>query len=598
MRHISYQLKGQPIAIHVLEDPKDVDEFTTWIRQRQLVGFDTEATGLDWWNAGRGFRLRLVQFGTESEAYVIPVELGEPFAQAVRDALSTVEYLVAHNGTYDLHVIEACLGIPMEELAPRMWDTKILAHLVDPRAVKEGGPGLKLEELTKHYICKTTADEVKGSMAVLARQYKTTKGKVWELVDLLDPHFLLYAGMDPVLAYRLFRILYPLVPTRSKVSGLIGWEHRLAHITAKIERTGYLVDEEYAEARVAELRAEEEKWVEVARSWGVENINSDKQLAEAFQRLGYRLTKRTPKGNIAMDSEVLDSIDHPLAEAVKKATKAAKWRKTWFENALNGRDAEGRVRASINSIAARTARMTITGSVPAQTFPAGTGYVRRMFLAEEGHVSVTIDFANMELRFTAAESRDPVMVDAFLSDRDLHQITADAAGVSRKTGKQANFLTVFGGGWKALMANAGVTEEVARKTIDAFNQTYKYVGKLSKKLTAEARRNGYIFTVTGRKLPVDKHRAYSAFSYYIQSGSRDITARAVINLDRAGFTPWIRLIIHDEIVFSFPQERAEELARQAAKIMEFTVKGVVIPAEGEIGDRSWGSILDLEDSKH
>jgi DNA polymerase-1 len=97
---------------------------------------------------------------------------------------------------------------------------------------------------------------------------------------------------------------------------------------------------------------------------------------------------------------------------------------------------------------------------------------------------------------------------------------------------------------------------------------------------------------------VDKSRAYAALNYYIQSGSRDITARAVLNLDKAGFTPWIRLVIHDEIVFSFPKERAKELTEQAARIMEFTVKGVLVPAEGEIGDRSWGSILDMEESKH
>jgi DNA polymerase-1 len=115
---------------------------------------------------------------------------------------------------------------------------------------------------------------------------------------------------------------------------------------------------------------------------------------------------------------------------------------------------------------------------------------------------------------------------------------------------------------------------------------------------SEAKRFGFIYTVTGRRLPVDKSRAYAALNYYIQSGSRDITARAVLNLDKAGFTPWIRLVIHDEIVFSFPKERAKELTEQAARIMEFTVKGVLVPAEGEIGDRSWGSILDMEESKH
>ncbi|MYX26021.1 DNA polymerase [Streptomyces sp. SID8381] len=598
MQVITYKIKRQTVRINVARTTWDLDRFIDFIEANPVLGFDTETTGLDWWNSDCGFRVRLVQFGNGIESWVLPVEVNPEFIAATIWALRKARWLVAHNGTFDRHVCERTLGVPLEELAPRMFDTKILAHLVDPRQVKEGGPGLKLEELIKFYVDPVAADEVKGSMTQIAKRYKVKKADIWPVVRTFDEEYLLYAGTDPIWAYRLLHILLPKVPARSKAKGLIGWEHRLAHVMAKTERTGYLVDEAYAEMRIAELKAEEAKWVEVARSFGIENVNSNAQLIDAFQRFGFKLTKRTKKGNFAMDAEVLDSIDHPLAEAVKKATKAQKWRTTWFENALNGRDPEGRVHASVNPLQARTARMSITGSVPAQTFPAGTSYVRNMFVAEEGHVSVSIDFGNMELRFLAAESRDPVMMDAFLNDKDLHQITADAAGVDRKTGKQANFLTVFGGGWKALMTNAGVTEQVARRTIKAFNDTYQWVGKLSKKLMAEARRYGYIYTVTGRRLPVDRDRAYAALNYYIQSGSRDITARAVLNLDAAGFTPWIRLVIHDEIVFSFPKERAKELTERAARIMEFTVKGVLIPAEGEIGDRSWGSILDLEDSKH
>ncbi|MFE9455951.1 DNA polymerase [Streptomyces californicus] len=597
MLKLSYTIKRQTVKINVCETPWDLDRFIDFVEANPALGWDSETTGLDWWNADRGFRVRHVQFGNAHESWVLPVEYNPQFVAAAIWAIRKARILIAHNGTFDQHVSEACLGIPLEEIAPKLLDTKIFAHLVDPRAVKEGGPGLKLEELTKHYIDLTLAEEVKGSMREIAKRYKVKKEDIWPIVRTFDPEFLLYSGMDPVIAFRLFHVLYPMVPARSRRKGLIGWEHRLAHVTAKIERTGYLVDEAYAEMRIAELLAEETKWLAIAEQW-VENVNSNQQLVVAFQKLGFKLTKRTKKGNLAMDAEVLDAIDHPLAEAVKKATKAAKWRKTWFENALNGRDSQGRVHPSVNSIQARTARMSITGSVPAQTFPSGDGYVRSMFLAEEGHVSVSIDFGNMELRFLAAESKDPVMVDAFLNGKDLHQITADAAKVPRKVGKMGNFLIVFGGGWKALMEQAGVTAAVAKKTIEAFGSTYTWVDKLAKKLSQQARRYGGIYTVTGRWLPVDRDRAYAALNYYIQSGSRDITARALLNLDAAGLTPYMRLPIHDEIVFSFPKDKAKELTEKAARIMEFTVKGVLIPAEGEIGDRSWGSVLDLEDSKH
>lgn len=604
MRNLSYRIKGQPVLIHVVESEQDIPQFEDWISRHRIAGFDTETTGLNWWDAGRGFRIRLAQFGNGAETWVIPVERGPSFRAVVVEALHRLEWLVAHNGTFDLHVVEACLGIPMEELAPKMWDTSLLAHLVDPRGVKEKGPGLKLEELVKFYIDQQTAEEVKGSMTAIAKRYKTTKEKIWALVELFDEEYLLYAGMDPALAYRLFQLLYRLVPIRSKERGLIGWEHRLSHVTAKLERTGYLIDVGYAERRCEELTAEEEKWKAVAKTFGVENPNSNQQLIEAFQGFGVKLTKRTkpsknhPNGQLAMDDDVLSGVGHPLADAVIKAKKAGKWRKTWFERALNGRDSDDRVHASINSLQARTSRMSISGSIPAQTFPSGDGYVRHTFLADEGHVSCSIDFGNMELRYLAAFSRDSTMLDAFLSGKDLHQITADAAGVVRKIGKMANFLTVYGGGWAALMEQANVDEETARRVLDAFNETYPGVGAFGKKLAAEARKTGYVWTATGRRLPVDPGKWFRALNYFIQGGSRDVTARALLKLDAAGFTPYMRLPVHDEIVFSFPEREAAELSQEAARLMEFPVQGLLIPADAEIGGRSWGSILDLANSKH
>ncbi|MFI5877565.1 DNA polymerase [Streptomyces sp. NPDC051445] len=602
MIHLAYQLQGQPISIRVVESERDLSEFEEFVSRHRILGFDTETTGLDWWSGS--FRCRLAQFGTGSETWVLPVEKGPAFAEAVRRALLRLEWLVAHNGTFDLHVVEQTLGIPMEELAPKMWDTSLLAHLVDPRAVKERGPGLKLEELVKFYLDAAAADEVKGSMTAIAKRYKTTKEKIWSLVELFDEEYLLYAGMDPAWAYRLFQILYKLVPFRSKERGLIGWEHRLAHVTAKLERTGYLLDVEYAEMRCAELSAEEERWTTVAKTFGVENPNSAQQLIDVFQSFGVKLTKRTkpsknhPNGQLAMDDDVLSGLKHPLADAVIKSRKAGKWRKTWFERALNGRDSQNRVHASVNSLQARTSRMSISGSIPAQTFPSGDGYVRHMFLADEGHVSCSIDFGNMELRYLAAFSRDPRMLGAFVGGEDLHQITADAAGVPRKVGKMANFLTVYGGGWAALMEQANVDEETARAVLKAFSDTYPGVGAFGRKLADEAKKTGYVWTATGRRLPVDPGKWFRALNYFIQGGSRDVTARALLELDKAGFTPFMRLPIHDEIVFSFPAKEAKEMAREAARIMQFPVQGLLIPADAEIGGRSWGSVLELEESKH
>ena len=112
------------------------------------------------------------------------------------------------------------VGYTLEELAPKMLDTKIVCHLVDPRQVKEGGAGLKLEELTAFYIDPLVAQEVKGSMGQIAKRFRVKKEDVWPVVDIFDPEYLLYAGMDPILAFRLFHIVYPKIPARSRRRGL------------------------------------------------------------------------------------------------------------------------------------------------------------------------------------------------------------------------------------------------------------------------------------------------------------------------------------------------------------------------------------------
>ncbi|MEU3351269.1 DNA polymerase [Streptomyces sp. NPDC037389] len=599
MRLITHPINGQQIRIHVVETEADLPAFEAFVQEhRELLGWDTETTGLDWWNASRGFRCRLAQFGTATESYVLPVELGPAFEAAARWALQTARRLVAHNGTFDMHVAENCLGVPLEELAPKSWDTKLYAHLVDPRAAKESGPGLKLEELVKHYICETVATEVKGSMAAIAKELKVKKDDVWSAVPVDHHGYNLYAGMDPVLTVWLLEILKPKVPHRSRRRGLISWEHRLAHITAKIERTGYLLDQAYAQSKSDELHQQQLKWEAVARLEGVDNVNANAQIITALQERGITLTKKTKKGNVCVDDEVLTSIGIPLTEAIIQAKKAKKWKATWFDRALEGQDQDSRVHATINSCQARSARMTITGALPAQTLPAGDSYVRHCFLAEPGHVTVSSDYGNMELRVLAAFSGDPTMLNAFHQGLDLHQITADAAGVDRKAGKGTNFTVCFGGGWRAIVEQYGVAEAEAKKAVKAFWETYPGVKRFADRLQREARRTGFIYTGTGRRIPVDRNRVYAALNYFIQSTSRDITARALIELDRAGYAEFVRVPIHDELVFSFPADQAEELAEKTARIMETAINGLLIPVDSEIGGRSWGSVLDLEASKH
>lgn len=594
-----HKVAGEPVQINVVENEDDLPAFRNFIRENLgLIGFDTETTGLGIY--GAGFRLRLVQFGTGTTSFVVPTERGPRFEEDARLALQGVKHVVAHNASYDLQVIEQTLGIPMEQMWPKTTDTRILAHLVDPRGREEGGIGHSLADLTRHYIDAGVADGVKSLMRELAKKYKTTKEKVWAAVPFEDPDYQLYAGMDPILAYRLRSRLADLVPARSKP--LIEFEHQVAEVCAAMERTGFLLDVEYTQALSEKLTQRQEWFTEIAAQYGCENVNATEQVADVLEAQGVVIPGRTPTGRRKVDKVLLDSLverGDKFAQAVVEAKKARKWRETWVNKFLSTRDGDDRCHASINALRARTARMSITG-IPAQTLPSKDHLIRRCFLADEGHLTATIDYKAQELRVLASLAGDEAMISIFRTEGDLHDMTAAAAFGPNFTKQQrgyakiVNFGRVYGGGVGTVAEQTGLDRQTAKRVLDAFDAAYPRVTELSKRLQREARQNGCIYTPTGRRLPVDPTRAYSALNYLIQSSSRDVTGRALVRLHDAGYTPYLRLPIHDEVLASVPNAAAEWGAGEIGRIMAEQMGEVLIDTDPEVGGRSWGSLYGAD----
>lgn len=584
-----HKVDSQPVVINVVETVDDLQEFRDFIKTNiNGLAVDSETTGLDIYSDE--FRLRVVQFGTIDEAWVVPVERGEWLAKNAASALRALKNLVFHNASYDLQVFQRCLGVPMDVLWPKVHDTKILAHLVDPRGREEGGTGHSLEDLTRRYIDAEVADNVKTLMVDLARAHKTTKDKIWRLVEFDDPHYQLYAGMDTILASRLFRTLRPLVPSVSVK--LIESERRLAQVCARLEQQGFLLDVPYTKLLSHQLIDTELAFAWKASQLGCENVFSTEQVADVLESRGVRIPERTPSGRRKVDKKLLEKLiadGDEFAEAVFEVKRARKWRTTWVDGFLSRADSEGRCHASINPLRARTARMSITG-IPAQTLPAGDHAVRKCFVAERGHLICSVDYQAQELRVLAALSGDQVMQKAFKENADLHQITADASGVDRKIGKMVNFAYVYGSGPRNIAEQAGIDVDTAKKVIAGFEKSYPKVKELSQRLQNMARQGGMITTPFGRQLPVDKDRPYAALNYMVQSSSRDITANALLRLDQAGFTPYIRLPIHDEILASVPESKAQWGANKIGEIMACDFRGVHIGTDAEVGGRSWGSL--------
>lgn len=616
MRTFPYSVAGEPVTVHVPEDADDLSQFMDWMREasrRGPVGLDTETSGLDVFSPG--YRLRTVQFGDRSTAWVIHWERGGLFASVARIALENTRKFIIHNAPFDWLVLDRHAGVPVESLAPRTIDTRIKAALLDPRQPQEGGVGAALKPLSAYYV-DPAAPDTQGDLTAVFRSLGLTKATGWAGISLDHPTFNLYAGLDVVYASRLDPILTNQLAHVGVRDALTEYEHEIARVCTLMQRRGIVLDLDYTRELDTILAREADEYAEVAARYGVESVNSTRQIAEALEGMGERLTERTASGAVKVDKAVLLSLadrdlqwerlgvrtPNPLAEAVLRSKRSGKWRTSYAATFLETVDASGRVHPWINTLAARTGRMAVTR--PAlQTLPSSDAMIRRCLLADEGEVIVSTDFQAVEMRVLAALARVARMVDGFVNggaDFDIHQFTAElikgpgATKRDRKLFKSAGFGKVYGGGIATLARQTGASEDEIRRAVTAYDRLYPEIKRASHRWQREARANGMVLvSATGRRLPLDRERMYSVVNYACQSAARDLLGQALLDAEDAGVLDALRLPIHDELLASVPEGEAADYAREFERIMTMSLYGVPIVAAAEIGGRSWGSLYDM-----
>ncbi|WP_205519126.1 DNA polymerase [Streptomyces olivoreticuli] len=596
-----------------MEDARDVREFEDWAARQIMAGcpvaFDTETTGLDIYSTG--YRLRLAQFGDSRTAWVLPVERGRLFADAARRVLRDLPRIVIHHAAFDWLVADRCLGVRLEQLYPRTADTKIMATLVDPRQVQEGGVGTGLKALSAHYI-DPAAPDTQEDLTGIFRSLKLTKAEGFANIPLDHPTYETYAGLDVLLTSRLLEALERVHTELGIRPALLEYEHRIAFICAHMQRTGLVCDAEYTKALSGRLGEQSEQYEHKARRYGVESINSPKQVADALLGMGEALTERTAGGALRVDKPVLLALadldsswerigartPNPLADAVIRSKRAGKWKSAYAQTFLETLDASGRVHPFIHSLAARTGRMSITR--PAlQTLPGRDVMIRRAILADEGHVMISCDFDAVEMRVMAALADVKRMKTAILAGEDLHSYTRslvygdvdDPGGHLRALCKGIGFGKIFGGGASGVARMTGADEDSVRFAMRMYDRVFPEIKRASNVWQREAAANGMITkTVTGRRLPLDRDRTYAVVNYQVQSAARDCLGQALCDMHDAGLLEFLRLPVHDEVLASAPAGEAEGVARGIEKAMNFDLYGVPITASADIGKRSWGSL--------
>lgn len=612
MKHFSYRVAGEETVTRVPETAGDLHEFRAWVRRQaasgRMTGADSETSGLDIFRPS--YRLRTVQVGNETEAWVIRTELGPDLQDAAREALAALPRLVFHNAPFDLLVLDRHLAVPLATLAPKTTDSKIIAHLFDPRPLHEGGYGLRLKELAAKDV-DPNAPDTQEDLTAEFHKIGETKSTGWAKISIDHPTYLQYAGLDAILVARLLPVLLKRLETAGIPQRLIDFEHRVMYVCMRMERRGMRVDQDYVRALVTRL--DDEAAIEGAKAakYGVTSVNAPKQVATALMGMGETLTETTPSGALKVDGSILRDladldrdwtlrgarIPNPLADAVLRSKRAGKWKTSYGIPMRDGLDSAGRVHPKINSLQARTARMSIA-SPPFQQLPSGDWTIRRALLAEPGHRIFSVDYSAVEMRVLAALAGEETMKRAIREGRDLHDFTAELiwgpnfTKAHRKMGKGVGFGKVYGGGATTLSRQTGAPIAEVKTAIAAYDRVYPGVKRYANKLQREARAAGYVvWTPTGRRLPLDRDRVYAATNYAVQSTARDVLCQALLDMDDAGLTDFLLLPIHDEVLGSAPADIAQDIANEVAKTMSMDFFGVRLDADPDgVGGRSWGSL--------
>jgi DNA polymerase-1 len=545
-----------------------------------------------------GFTLRLAQFGTEREAWVL--DMADP---AQRDAAAAVladpaRRFVTHTA-FDVLAVWSALGIP---LGQRVADTHLLSKLLNPD--ERAGHGLK--ELSARHLDSGLADAeaaLHARMRALApaghRAGNAWLRWGWNHLPADDEAYVVYAGLDAIYARRLLPVLLAACGPFAHLARLDTW---LGAQATGITIRGLCLDTDYTRGLLTDLQAEHAAAnAQIAAALGCPGGSPkfadwlDRQTATA----GITGMPRTPTGRLQVTADTLTALlDRHGAELPEHAAGLARARLAMSKASnlianlrgfLAAADPAGRVHPQVNTLRAKTARMSITN--PAlQTLKKHDPRLRRCFVADPGHVLISCDFSQVEVRVAAALASDPTLREVILSGADIHDATARlmyAPGFTdeqRTISKRATFGTIFGGGAHALASQTGVSEDTARQVIARWRRTYPRVIAYGKRLAEVAE----VVTASGRRIPADPARPYANANYAIQSAARDLLLAAAYRLVTRYGVGGLWLFVHDEIIVQAPERDAERIRGLLERAMTSTFRSLPILADAKILGPSWG----------
>ena len=431
-------------------------------------------------------------------------------------------------------------------------------------------------------------------------------------LDLLGVHC---SGIRISLLPRMYaKLRETLTPAMEKLYREV--ELPLAAVLFRMERRGFRVDrsalERFGEELSRSAAAEEQEIYFLAG--GEFNINSPKQLgAVLFEKLMLPHYRKTKSG-YSTDAEVLERLlpYHPIIELILEYRKDSKLKSTYCDGLAKQITADGRIHTTFKQTQTLTGRLS-SAEPNLQNIPVRGDKgreLRNFFVADEGCVLVDADYSQIELRVMAHVSGDETLINAFMNGEDIHTVTASqvfrvprdsVTPEMRKRAKAVNFGIIYGIGDYSLSQDLHVSRRTAAEYIQSYLDNYPRVKEYLDSAKENARRDGFVTTMFGRRRNLPEINASNAnvrafgervaMNTPIQGAAADLIKIAMIRTERmlaeAGLKARLILQIHDELIVEAPQEEAEEAKRILREAMQNAAE-LKVPLYVDIGvGKSW-----------
>jgi DNA polymerase-1 len=391
----------------------------------------------------------------------------------------------------------------------------------------------------------------------------------------------------------------------------------LTPILAQMENSGILVNKEKLEKLAKDLKQTiQTNELEMLRLAGEDfNPNSPAQVGELiFEKLKISQDKKkTATGQFRTDHETLEKLknNHPLIPLLLEHRENQKVLSGFVEPLLTLQEKDGRIHTTFLQTKTGTGRLS-SENPNLQNIPQESSWsttLRNAFESAPGFSLVSLDYSQLELRLLSVISEDIGLKTAFLNGEDIHTLTASkvfnvkkdlVSKEMRRLAKTLNFGVIYGMGARAFASQSGLDPNTAKKMIEEYFEAFPSVKAWQKKTIEEAKQNGFVKNLSGRKRwfkegpPAVWERA--AINMPIQSLGADILKRATIRIadylqQKNLWNSEVRLLlsIHDELLFEIRDDILEKTISPIKELMEQAGEGITLKAEVKIG-KTWGQM--------